>query len=213
AEVLEESQRHGDLLVEDFTDTYHNLTLKTLFLLKWAVRECPPAAFVPKTDERHAHQPRAAVARGCRAGYLPRSMFPEKLFPDYVSGVAYVLTGASLGLLFREAMDTPLLPLEDVFLTGVVAARLDVPRVNISRFWPHKIALKPSEMPDHPCVYHHMLAMHHFSAEKLRQLWKSMLRLQPALECDTFLMHILGHLFTPGSYQVRLTNYYFDQTR
>ncbi|GLH01118.1 Hexosyltransferase, partial [Gryllus bimaculatus] len=51
AEVFEESQRHGDLLVEDFTDAYHNLTLKTLFLLKWAVRECPSAAFVLKTDD------------------------------------------------------------------------------------------------------------------------------------------------------------------
>ncbi|GLH01115.1 Beta-1,3-galactosyltransferase brn, partial [Gryllus bimaculatus] len=51
AEVLEESQRHGDLLVEDFTDAYHNLTLKTLFLLKWAVRECPSAEFVLKTDD------------------------------------------------------------------------------------------------------------------------------------------------------------------
>ncbi|GLH01114.1 Protein of unknown function [Gryllus bimaculatus] len=124
------------------------------------------------------------------------------------------MTGTSLELLFQEALDTPLLPLEDVFLTGIVGgSRLGIPLVHISRFWTAQPRLNLSTSVYHHCAYHHMLATHHVTPEMLRQLWKSLLRLQPALECDTFLMHILGHLFTPGSYQVRPPNSYFDQIR
>ncbi|KAK7792133.1 hypothetical protein R5R35_004368 [Gryllus longicercus] len=263
--VMAEAQRHGDLLVEDFTDAYYNLTLKTLFLLKWAVRECPSAAFVLKTDDdmlintrglvralpRWVAQARGGGANGRLGGlgdaaaaedaaaaaaaagdpdapepppplifgfvhhhalpyrdakskwYLPRWLFPDDVLPDFVSGTAYVMSRPALEHLYSVALNTPLLPLEDVFLTGVVGgSRLGIPRVHISRFWPHNTVLKPPKTMDHPCLYHHMLAMHHFTAEKLRHLWNPLMRLQPARQCDTYLMRFLGRLFSPGSYQV-----------
>ncbi|KAK7792139.1 hypothetical protein R5R35_004372 [Gryllus longicercus] len=113
------------------------------------------------------------------------------------------MTGTALELLFQEALDTPLLPLEDVFLTGIVGgSRLGIPLVHVSRFWTSHPRFDMSTSVYHHCAYHHMLAMHHVTPEKIRQLWKALVQLQPARECDTFLMHILGHLFTPGSYQV-----------
>ena len=32
--IIEENEKHGDILMEDFIDSYANLTLKTLFMLK-----------------------------------------------------------------------------------------------------------------------------------------------------------------------------------
>ena len=32
--IIEENEKHGDILMEDFIDSYSNLTLKTLFMLK-----------------------------------------------------------------------------------------------------------------------------------------------------------------------------------
>jgi len=49
--VLTEAEDNGDLLIEDFEDTYQNLTLKTTFMLKWTSRHCSQAKFVFKVDD------------------------------------------------------------------------------------------------------------------------------------------------------------------
>ncbi|NXX47410.1 B3GT4 galactosyltransferase, partial [Tricholaema leucomelas] len=51
ASLLSEWETHGDLLQGDFRDSYSNLTLKTLLLLRWAAAHCPSAAFLLKADD------------------------------------------------------------------------------------------------------------------------------------------------------------------
>ena len=46
-----EAEDHNDVVLEDFHDTYLNLTLKTTFLLKWVDKDCPAAKFVFKVDD------------------------------------------------------------------------------------------------------------------------------------------------------------------
>ncbi|NXH50422.1 B3GT5 galactosyltransferase, partial [Dicaeum eximium] len=50
AVLQEEDELHGDLLQQDFLDTYNNLTLKTLMGLEWVSRFCPNASYVMKAD-------------------------------------------------------------------------------------------------------------------------------------------------------------------
>ena len=50
-EIAEEGAEHGDIVREDFLDTYQNLTLKTLAGVKWAGQWCHQAEFVMKTDD------------------------------------------------------------------------------------------------------------------------------------------------------------------
>lgn len=40
AKIIEESQIHQDIIQESFIDTYNNLTLKTLMLVKWVTNNC-----------------------------------------------------------------------------------------------------------------------------------------------------------------------------
>lgn len=49
----EESRKYGDILQEDFLDTYVNLTIKSLFMLKWFSGSCLPAgaSYLLKTDD------------------------------------------------------------------------------------------------------------------------------------------------------------------
>ncbi|KAK7866511.1 hypothetical protein R5R35_002471 [Gryllus longicercus] len=47
----EESAHYGDLVQENFVDSYNNLTLKTVFLLKWVRTHCAGARFIMKTDD------------------------------------------------------------------------------------------------------------------------------------------------------------------
>jgi len=46
-----EAEDHNDVVLEDFHDTYLNLTLKTTFLLKWLGKSCPDSKFVFKVDD------------------------------------------------------------------------------------------------------------------------------------------------------------------
>lgn len=49
--MVEESRTHGDILQEDFVDSYMNLTIKSVMGLKWASTHCPQARFLMKTDD------------------------------------------------------------------------------------------------------------------------------------------------------------------
>nr|CAD7577939.1 unnamed protein product [Timema californicum] len=51
AERLLESAQHGDIVVEDFIDTHENLTLKTLFMLKWTFKHCNQFSYWVKTSD------------------------------------------------------------------------------------------------------------------------------------------------------------------
>ena len=46
-----EADEYGDIVQEDFIDTYHNLTYKGVAALKWIVNSCRRAKFVLKTDD------------------------------------------------------------------------------------------------------------------------------------------------------------------
>lgn len=50
-ELLTEAKENNDIILEDFQDVYLNLTLKTVFLLKWLSKDCPDAKFVFKVDD------------------------------------------------------------------------------------------------------------------------------------------------------------------
>lgn len=49
--LKEESQQYGDIVQEDFADTYKNLTLKTIMAVKWASIYCSNAKFFLKIDD------------------------------------------------------------------------------------------------------------------------------------------------------------------
>lgn len=40
ANIIEESRTHNDLIQESFLDSYNNLTLKTVMMLKWVTTNC-----------------------------------------------------------------------------------------------------------------------------------------------------------------------------
>lgn len=46
-----EAEQYGDIVQEDFLDTYRNLTYKGIAALKWIDQLCPHARWVLKTDD------------------------------------------------------------------------------------------------------------------------------------------------------------------
>ena len=54
---MKEAEDHNDIIVEDFHDTYLNLTIKTTYLLKWlgGASNCSRAKFVLKVGNVAFH--------------------------------------------------------------------------------------------------------------------------------------------------------------
>lgn len=49
--LKEENNKYGDILVEDYTDSYYNLSYKVYGGLRWAARNCPQAKFVSRSAD------------------------------------------------------------------------------------------------------------------------------------------------------------------
>ena len=49
--VTKESEEFDDIIQEDFIDSYANLTVKSLMLLKWFKQHCEKVPYVLKTDD------------------------------------------------------------------------------------------------------------------------------------------------------------------
>lgn len=49
--IEEESRKFGDIVQEGFIDSYNNLTVKSVMLLKWVTQRCNSALYVMKTDD------------------------------------------------------------------------------------------------------------------------------------------------------------------
>ncbi|XP_074656701.1 beta-1,3-galactosyltransferase 1-like [Tubulanus polymorphus] len=135
----------ADLIVADFDDVYGNLTLKTALALRWATEHCPDAAYVMKADSDifvnvpklledvnaanlglenkimgYVNGPRPLVIRGGRYG-VPVGQYPFEVYPPYLAGNAYVMHARTASRLYRAALRTRLINMEDVYFTGILA--------------------------------------------------------------------------------------------
>lgn len=152
--VAEESEKYNDIIQERFHDTYNNLTLKSVVLLKWVTSNCETSKYLMKTDDDmfinipklletlNARPKSNGTLIGClicgakpisdpkNKWYMPKYMYSEKAYPNYLSGTAYVMSLDVAARIYKEALRTPILHLEDVYITGVCAKRAKLRPVN-----------------------------------------------------------------------------------
>ncbi|XP_054718208.1 beta-1,3-galactosyltransferase 1-like [Uloborus diversus] len=155
--VYNESQKFSDIIQEDFLDTYNNLTLKSVMLLKWVNQNCANAQYIMKTDDdMFVHLPnlfrllkvkgRKWLLLGClirgavpvkdwnSKWYVPEVVYPGRVYPPYLSGTGYVMSRESASVLYRTALNTAFFYLEDIFITGICASRAGLKAVNNEGF-------------------------------------------------------------------------------
>ncbi|XP_074112806.1 beta-1,3-galactosyltransferase 1 isoform X3 [Cotesia typhae] len=111
AAILDENYEYEDIIQEKFIDTYNNLTVKSVMMLKLVTTMCPQATFLMKTDDDMYVNVPALVkvirSRPNSAGtlmgslicnarpisdpknkwYTPKYMYSEKTYPNYLSGL------------------------------------------------------------------------------------------------------------------------------
>ncbi|KAL1423567.1 hypothetical protein MTO96_020951 [Rhipicephalus appendiculatus] len=112
--VANEIALYGDIIQADFRDTYRNLTLKSVFLLKWAFMYCSRAQFLMKTDDDvFVNVPNMANLLTELQSAKRRT--GQDNLPLYGSGTGYVMSYDAVRPLFTEALLTPFLYVEDIF--------------------------------------------------------------------------------------------------
>ncbi|OXA39278.1 hypothetical protein Fcan01_25882 [Folsomia candida] len=152
--LFQEGSQHRDLVIDDFHETYLNLTLKSCRMLKWVNLRYPSVPLLAKLDDdvyinwdlifgflRNKDAPNLIAGSPFSSAYPvadPTSKFytPPIVwetgtgYPTYACGVFYILGKRVRQELYKGALSTRLFHMEDMFLTGIVRERF-LPDVGI----------------------------------------------------------------------------------
>lgn len=141
--VIEENTIYSDLLQENCTDAYLNLTYKTLMGFKWALTHCNKTRFVFKTDDdmyvnvpmlvnitlSHAQQLQTAVGGNCHLNnqrpirdklskwYASNASYPQELYPGFCSGTGYITSIDVVRKIYQISKNVPFFHLEDIYIS------------------------------------------------------------------------------------------------
>ncbi|XP_013379416.1 beta-1,3-galactosyltransferase 5 [Lingula anatina] len=189
-----ENDKYEDIIQADFEDRYLNLTLKTILALRWTLQYCPKALYLLKSDDDmivsyeklseylyslpwkqvpRLHMGTLLVNKPPfrskhHKWYTSYDEWPEKHFPPYISGAAYVLGHSTVKELYSAAMETPLFKFEDVFM-GICARKANL---TLS----HNHDLPDFRMGDHYsyCLYDGYITIHHAASNLRWRYWKQL---------------------------------------
>lgn len=165
-QVLYEAEMHGDILQRDFIDNYYNLTLKGMSAIEWAYHVCPQVDYFLKIDDDvffntfaflsflshrreillnvgdekptllcHVHD-RSTVLRWGKYA-VSYGEFLERFYPPFCGGPAYAMNRRALEAIYQRSQTARFFKLEDVFITGFLAAAANVSQTSISRHYIH----------------------------------------------------------------------------
>ncbi|XP_031468524.1 beta-1,3-galactosyltransferase 5 [Phasianus colchicus] len=170
ADIDAESQKYKDIIQKDFTDTYYNLTLKTMMGIEWVHQFCNQSSFVMKTDtdvfvnvfyltELLLKKKRTT---GLYTGFLKLHEQPirkneskwnvrieeysGKTYPPFCSGTGYVLSTDVASKIYNVSESISFIKLEDVFI-GLCLDKLKIQPEELhseQTFFPDKIPFSVS---------------------------------------------------------------------
>jgi hypothetical protein len=198
-DVRTEQSQYDDILQGDFVDSYRNVTLKSLLALKIVLELCPNVGYLLKCDDDMfvnvpfmldmIHKvPQKHGIMGTRIeGALPRrtgkwslshEQFPFNILPPYVHGSSYIVSSDVVRKLYEASEYVPWLPLEDVYITGILARIVGIRHVTLSDS-PKKGAEKfarPNGQPARVCdvIKRRVMTATNMTAARLYKIWNSL---------------------------------------
>ncbi|KAK3099958.1 hypothetical protein FSP39_012530 [Pinctada imbricata] len=144
--VEEESKMYHDIIQGNINDTYRNISLKVLLMLDWVHHYCPHAKYVIKADDDfyvnpylmienmiseiwkkprvvmcHTKTNNPVISEKNSKWYISEDMLPKehkKKLPQFCAGYVVLFTGNLIPDLRKVALDTPIIPVDDVYLFG-----------------------------------------------------------------------------------------------
>lgn len=194
-ELEKESSAHEDMIQINFIDTYQNLTLKTLQMMRWLHARCPQARYGMKVDAdifvnvfylRDYLQtcPRRDFITGSvisdgrprrdpnNKWSLSAEQYPGPSFPPYVSGAGYVFSWDVAGQVSWASRSVRPIPLEDVYV-GLCLRLLQIqPRYAYSLLpWPTNL-FEVRNLKYERCRFAKLIIVNGFQPSELRDAWE-----------------------------------------
>ncbi|XP_075703445.1 beta-1,3-galactosyltransferase 5-like [Rhinoderma darwinii] len=183
--VKMEREEYGDILLWDFLEGHHNLSLKERCLLEWLHYNLPQASFIFKGDDdtfvnptslvrfikEHSSSPSTLHGALQRHSIVLRhskykvsyTLFPNSKYPYFLSGGGFLYPGPLVKLLYDVSLKLPVFPLDDVYL-GFLSLAANLTLQHDSQF--HVFGLRFD-----PCVYQRALVVHSLGPDVLVHVW------------------------------------------
>ncbi|XP_053556934.1 beta-1,3-galactosyltransferase 5-like [Bombina bombina] len=179
--IHSEQNIHGDILMGNYLDTYHNLTLKVMHGIKWATDKCRPQ-YILKTDDdcfvntnlipvflgkynmvktglyvgsSFSQDKRLVIRDPSSKWYVSQQEYDLDVYPPYASGIGYILSLDVARLVLRMATAVPIVPMEDAYV-GILAKKAGITLLSSSRFAKHNIKWSI-------CNYRYLMVIHRLS--------------------------------------------------
>ncbi|CAM4689865.1 unnamed protein product [Lepidochelys olivacea] len=184
----EESQEFGDVVLWDFAESHHNLSLKELCFLHWVGARCGQADFIFKGDDDEFVNPPALVTyvgqtpnasqviHGniqrhsvvMRAGkyHVSSTLFPQGKYPFFPSGGGFLMPRASIPALAAATERIPVFPLDDVYFGFLVLAA--------GLRYRHDDRFRVFGTKDELCLYAEALMVHGLSLDRVEEVWRGL---------------------------------------
>ena len=137
-----ENDIYDDIIQGNFVDAYKNLTVKSLFGLKWVSEQCARVPYMLKSDDDmfisipylieilQTTRPTRSIVGPHNTGpgvqrkgrwAVSKELFPFNRYPAYKSGSGYVITVDIVRQLYETSAYVTALDIEDVYVTGILA--------------------------------------------------------------------------------------------
>lgn len=197
--VGDEARRYGDVVQADFVDTYANLTRKSIVALRWVSLHARCASHVLKADDdtfvntpllvddmratthrKFVMGNAIAAARPVREPdqkwHTPTSAYRRAIYPTYVSGAAYVVSGDAVDAMLDASTTTPFFWIEDIYVTGMLARNAGVQLIVNGKFDGYR------DLVDECAVRRH-ISLHRIFDDRMRKLWKTVTDERKGAEC------------------------------
>ena len=170
-EVGFEATQFGDVLQASFIDSYYNLTIKSLSMLKFFSNHCRTRVkYLMKVDDDIYINVKEVLqlisdntelnllagelisdAAPMTSGkwYAPPYMLSPYIkgstYPNFLSGTTYLMSQTTAEILYRTSMLTPAFHLEDVFITGILPEAYNQKLLDRNREWLEAISVPQND--------------------------------------------------------------------
>ena len=193
-----ESKHYGDILQNDYVDSYRNMTIKTLAGLKWAVKHCKQVQYVMKVDTdiylnmpkwwQLMFGPEKELLKNKVFGHCRRTppvirtpyhrygisvdTFADWRHPSFCRGPSYAMTWQLAAEVVNQSYRQPFIPVEDAYLGHCIRSLrkgiYNPPDINML-----DLREVRGKIDQRPCsLVDEFYTIHAVSSDELLELWQ-----------------------------------------
>ncbi|XP_048361035.1 UDP-GalNAc:beta-1,3-N-acetylgalactosaminyltransferase 1 [Sphaerodactylus townsendi] len=193
--IEDESILYGDIICQDFLDTYDNLTLKTIMAFRWVAEFCSNTQYVMKTDSDvfintgnlvkfllkqnasenfitgypffNSHPNRVLYMKT----YVSYDEYPFNSYPPYCSGFVYILNTRLACRVYEMMHHVKPIKIEDVYVgicLNILGESIYIPE-DAELFFLYRVNFEI-------CKYKHLIAAHGISSHEMIRYWQEIVK-------------------------------------